>query len=285
MKKLFIYLLSVALSAIFLLQTACANENQSGSSSSSTASPGSSAASSSSSPQSSSPQENQEDLWDVSDVDISHIGKNNRLIAFTFDDGPTDKTNDLLDVFENFNSANPTFTAHATLFTLGAKISDGNSEIMQKAVAMNFELGNHTYTHANLNNLSDGEVIAELQKTDEKLSVFDGKAVHLVRPAGGHADKRVLSLYKTTFINWSATLDVKDYESSTTANDIYNTVSTNLLEGGIVLMHQGYDKTVNAVKRLLPDLKSRGFQVVSVSELIKFYEVKAKIGALYNDFI
>ena len=284
MKKLFIYLLSVALSAIFLLQTACANENQSGSSSSSPL-PGSSAASSSSSPQSSSSQENQEDLWDVSDVDISHIGKNNRLIAFTFDDGPTDKTNDLLDVFENFNSANPTFTAHATLFTLGAKISDGNSEIMQKAVAMNFELGNHTYTHANLNNLSDGEVIAELQKTDEKLSVFDGKAVHLVRPAGGHADKRVLSLYKTTFINWSATLDVKDYESSTTANDIYNTVSTNLLEGGIVLMHQGYDKTVNAVKRLLPDLKSRGFQVVSVSELIKFYEVKAKIGALYNDFI
>lgn len=284
MKKLFIYLLSVALSAIFLLQTACVNENQSGSSSSSPL-PGSSAASSSSSPQSSSPQENQEDLWDVSNVDISHIGKNNRLIAFTFDDGPTDKTNDLLDVFENFNSANPTFTAHATLFTLGAKISDGNSEIMQRAVAMNLELGNHTYTHANLNNLSDGEVIAELQKTDEKLSVFDGKAVHLVRPAGGHADNRVLSLYKTTFINWSATLDVKDYESSTTANDIYNTVSTNLLEGGIVLMHQGYDKTVNAVKRLLPDLKSRGFQVVSVSELIKFYEVKAKIGALYNDFI
>lgn len=283
MKKLFIYLLSVALSAIFLLQTACVNENQSGSSSSSTP-PGSSAASSSS-PQSSSPQESEEDLWDVSDADISHIGKNNRLIAFTFDDGPTDKTNDLLDVFENFNSTNPTFTAHATLFTLGAKISDGNSEIMRRAVAMNFELGNHTYTHANLNNLSDGEVIAELQKTDEKLSVFDGKAVHLVRPAGGHADKRVLSLYKTTFINWSATLDVKDYESSTTANDIYNTVSTNLLEGGIVLMHQGYDKTVNAVKRLLPDLKSRGFQVVSVSELIKFYEVKAKIGALYNDFI
>lgn len=284
MKKLFIYLLSVALSAIFLLQTACVNENQSGSSSSSPL-PGSSAASSSSSPQSSSPQESAEDLWDVSDVDISHIGKNNRLIAFTFDDGPTDKTNDLLDVFENFNSANPTFTAHATLFTLGAKISDGNSEIMQRAVAMNLELGNHTYTHANLNNLSDGEVIAELQKTDEKLSAFDGKAVHLVRPAGGHADKRVLSLYKTTFINWSATLDVKDYEFSTTANDIYNTVSTNLLEGGIVLMHQGYDKTVNAVKRLLPDLKSRGFQVVSVSELIKFYEVKAKIGALYNDFI
>lgn len=284
MKKLFIYLLSVALSAIFLLQTACVNENQSGSSSSSTP-PGSSAASSSSSPQSSSPQESEEDLWDVSDADISHIGKNNRLIAFTFDDGPTDKTSDLLDVFENFNSTNPTFTAHATLFTLGAKISDGNSEIMRRAVAMNFELGNHTYTHANLNNLSDDEVIAELQKTDEKLSAFDGKAVHLVRPAGGHADKRVLSLYKTTFINWSASLDVKDYESSTTANDIYNTVSTNLLEGGIVLMHQGYDKTVNAVKRLLPDLKSRGFQVVSVSELIKFYEVKAKIGALYNDFI
>ena len=213
MKKLFTYLFSVALAAIFLLQTACANENQS---STTPIEP----IESSSPADSSSPQESEEDLWDVSTVDISHIGKNNRLIAFTFDDGPTELTDDLLNAFENFNSANPTFTAHATLFTLGGKINDTNAAVLTRAALMNFELGNHTYTHANLNNLSDGEVIAELQKTDEKLSVFDGKAVHLVRPAGGHADKRVLSLYKTTFINWSATLDVKDYDSSTTANDI-----------------------------------------------------------------
>ncbi len=225
------------------------------------------------------------ELWDVSDVDVSHIGRNNRLIAFTFDDGPTEKTTALLDAFEEFNGKNPDFTAHATLFTLGVKVTAQNSDVLKRAVNMNFELGNHTFTHTNLNTLSDEKVKEELRSTDDILKTIDGKSVHLVRPAGGHADSRVLSLYKTTFINWTLTLDTKDYDPSTTENDVYNTVMANVLDGGIVLMHQGYDKSVSAVKRLLPDLKSLGFQVVSVSELIKFYNVKAEIGKLYNSFI
>lgn len=224
-------------------------------------------------------------LWNVDDVDISHIGKNNRLIAFTFDDGPTDKTDELLDVFENFNASNPDFTAHATLFTIGNKISGGNSATLQRAVSMKFELGNHTFSHSDLTKLSDEKVIEELKKTDDALKIFDGKAFHLVRPAGGHADDRVLSLYETTFINWTNALDSSDWHDSTTENDIYNKITSNLLDGGIVLLHQGYDQSVKAVKRLLPDLKARGFQVVSVSELIKYYQTEAKIGNLYDCFI
>lgn len=224
-------------------------------------------------------------LWDASATDISHIGKNRRLIAFTFDDGPTEKTNDLLDVFASFNEANPDCTAHATLFTIGARVSDENAQILTRAVSMNCELGNHTFTHTDLTTLSDGKAKEELQKTDDVLKSFDGKAVHLVRPAGGHADRRILSLYPAVFINWTASLDVSDWQESVTENDIYNTVSSNLLDGGIVLMHQGYDKSMSAVKRLLPDLKARGFQVVSVSELIKYYDAKAEIGKLYDCFI
>ena len=50
-------------------------------------------------------------------------------------------------------------------------------------------------------------------------------------------------------------------------------------------MHQGYDKSIKAVKRLLPELKTLGYQVVSVSELIKYYNAKAEIGKLYECFI
>ena len=224
------------------------------------------------------------DLWNVDDVDISHVG-NNRLIAFTFDDGPTDKTNALLDVFESFNTQNPDFIAHATLFTIGSKITSDNSAVLSRAAKMNFELGNHTFTHTDLTTLSNEKIVEELKKTDDALKAFDGKSIHLVRPAGGHADARVLSLYKTTFINWTATLDTSDWQDNTTENDIYNKISSNLLDGGIVLMHQGYDKSIKAVKRLLPDLKAQGYQVVSVSELIKYYQVKAETGTLYDSFI
>ncbi len=266
-KSLFLSLIFV-LALAFALQTACASNG-----------------SSTTPPEQPSAPEEPAELWDVSATNVSHIGNNRRLIAFTFDDGPTEKTDDLLDVFKKFNEENPDYIAHATLFTIGSKITDENSGTLERAVSMGFELGNHTYTHANLTALSDDKVIEELKLTDEKLKVFDGKAVHLVRPAGGHADSRVLSLYKTTFINWTGALGTNDFDNAVTENDVYNTVFSNLTDGGIVLMHQGYDKTVGAVKRLLPDLKAVGYQVVSVSELIKFYGIKAEIGKLYDSFI
>lgn len=272
MKNFLKTLLALALSAAFLLSFACTGGGLKESDNGQSSSAGSG-------------QIDEQDLWNVSSVDVSHINPNARLIAFTFDDGPNFKTNDLLSVFEDFNAKNPDYSAHATLFTVGSFITDENSEVLSRAVSMKFELGNHTYTHVNLTTLSDEKIIDELKRTDEALKAFDGKAVHLVRPAGGHADNRVLSCYRSTFINWTGDLDVRDWDSSTTENDVYNTVSKNVVDGGIVLMHQGYDKTINAVKRLLPDLKARGFQVVSVSELIKFYGAKAEIGRLYDDFI
>lgn len=274
MKNFLKILLALTLSAAFLFAFACtkggngtqnSGNNQSSSSSGGQAEP--------------------QDFWDVSSVDLSHINPKARLIAFTFDDGPTAKTDALLSVFEDFNAKNTDFTAHATLFTIGSFITEENSAVLTRAVSMKFELGNHTYTHTNLTTLSDEKIIDELKRTDEALKTFDGKAVHLVRPAGGHADNRVLSCYRSTFINWTADLDTRDWDTSTTENDVYNAVSKNLTDGGIVLMHQGYDKTINAVKRLLPELKARGFQVVSVSELIKHYKAEALIGKLYNDFI
>lgn len=284
MKKLLILLLTVVFAGILTVQTACiGGGNETSASEKNSFSENS--VYSGTNPKSDSDDLPEADLWDVSDVDISHIGENNRLIAFTFDDGPTDKTDALLDVFASFNEKNPDFTAHATLFTIGSKISQGYSETLERAVSMKFELGNHTFTHTDLTTLTDEKIIEELSSTDNALKSFDGKSVHLVRPAGGHADNRVLSTYRSTFINWTTSLDASDWQDGTTENDIYYTVSKNLSEGGIVLMHQGYDRTINAVKRLLPDLKARGFQVVSVSELIKFYDIKAEIGKLYDNFI
>lgn len=274
MKNFLKILLALTLSAAFLFAFACTKGDN-----------GTQNSGNNQSSSSSSGQTEPQDFWDVSSVNVSHINPKARLIAFTFDDGPTAKTDALLSVFEDFNAKNTDFTAHATLFTVGSFITDENSAVLTRAVSMNFELGNHTYTHTNLTTLSTEKIIDELKRTDEALKTFDGKAVHLVRPAGGHADNRVLSCYRSTFINWTADLDTRDWDTSSTENDVYNALSKNLTDGGIVLMHQGYDKTVNAVKRLLPELKARGFQVVSVSELIKHYKAEALIGKLYNDFI
>lgn len=219
-------------------------------------------------------------LWDTSDIDISHI-HSQRLIAFTFDDGPTEQTEALLQVFEDFNDKNPDWQAHATLFTLGSKITDASVSLLQRAHAEGMELGNHSFSHANLTELSDEEIASEIQQTDLLLKKADGKEKHLFRPPGGHYSDPVLSLSSAPFINWTDTLDTSDW-SGTSENDIYNKISSNLIDGGIVLMHQGYTTTVNAVSRLLPELKQRGFQVVSVSELAKAYGIKMYAGQAYT---
>lgn len=226
------------------------------------------------------PQETPTGLWDTADIDISHI-RSKRLIAFTFDDGPKTETAALLDVFAQFNEDNPDWQAHATLFTLGGNVNDSNKQLLQRAVNEGMELGNHSFSHPNLTTLNDEEILEETGSTDKLLEEIDGKEKHLLRPPGGHYDDHLLSLIGVPLINWTGSLDTSDW-SGVSENDIYNKVSSNLIDGGVVLMHQGYVNTVNAVKRLLPDLKERGFQVVSVSELAKAYGIDLYAGKAYS---
>lgn len=224
--------------------------------------------------------EEQPGLWDTSDVDISHINSE-RLLAFTFDDGPKAETAALLDVFERFNESNPDWQAHATLFTLGGNISETNKQTLRRAFEGGMELGNHSFSHANLTAVNDDQIRQEINSTDLLLQEIDGKERHLFRPPGGHYSDHVLSLAAAPFINWTGDLDTSDW-TGVSDNEIYNKISSNLLDGGIVLMHQGYTNTIKAVERLLPDLKERGFQIVSVSELAKAYGIKMYTGQAYS---
>ena len=237
----------------------------------------------SSTPQQSSPDPLKPGEWDLYDVDISHI-KSDKIIAFTLDDGPHGKTRDLIRIFQTFNQENPDFEAHATLFNLGQNISPAYKMVLQSAVEVGFEMGNHTYTHANLTAISDEEYNKEINRTDILLKEIDGKDRHLIRPPGGNYNDHVLSLAPAPMVYWSNGLDTIDWQSQITENDIYSCVMNNLRPGGIVLMHQQYDKTIATVERLLPALMRKGFQVVTVSELAKYYGFELFQGVLYDEF-
>lgn len=218
--------------------------------------------------------------WNTDDVDTSHI-RSERLVAFTFDDGPKQETQALLEVFYEYNEDNPDWQAHATFFMLGANLAQTDSALLADAVEAGMELGNHAYSHANLTTIGEEQARKEIDDTDRLLKAIDNKERHLLRPPGGHYDARLLSLAEVPLINWTGELDTSDW-SGVSENEIYNKVSSNLLDGGIVLMHQGYSTTVSAVRRLLPALKERGFQVVSVSELAKAYGIDMLAGQAYS---
>ena len=218
------------------------------------------------------------EIWDVSNVDISHIDPNRKLIAFTFDDAPSRTLENILAVFASFNESNPDCPASATVFFNGYLFDATSEQTVHAAYALGFELGNHTQSHFDLTTLSKEKLQAEMDATDEILSTVDGKPRHLLRPPFGSSNDFVKAHASAPIIHWS--IDTLDWRKPS-EEEIYNSVYTQLTSGSIVLMHDGYPNTVDALKRLLPDLKAAGYQVVSISALAKAHNCTLKKGGEY----
>ena len=217
-------------------------------------------------------------IWDLSDVDISYVDPNRKLISFTFDDGPSKTMENILAVFTDYNERNPDCIATATFFLNGMHISEDSLPLLHTALVLGCELGNHTQRHHSLPTLTIEGAQAEIEETDTILARVDGKPLHLLRPPFGAIHEDLKTRLETPVINW--TIDTLDWTGASEV-DIYNAVFNARFSGAIVLMHDGYPATVEALKRLLPDLKKDGYQVVSVSAMAKAHGCTLRNGKEY----
>lgn len=218
------------------------------------------------------------EVWDVSDVDISDVDGNRKLIAFTFDDAPARTLESILAVFASFNEENPDCPASATVFCNGNRLDSTAISTLHVACTLGFELGNHTFAHLDLTTLDERALQAEINKTDELLRRVDDKQRHLLRAPFGKINALVQATAKTPILDW--TIDTLDW-TGISENEIYQTVFSQKFSGGIVLMHDGYEHTVSALKRLLPALKEAGYQVVNISKMAKAHGVAMRRGNVY----
>lgn len=219
-----------------------------------------------------------EKYWKVEDVDTSEIDLNRKLISFTFDDSPSRTLENIFAVFAAFNEKNADCKASATVFFNGRLFNNETPHLLYTACALGFELGNHTYSHFDLTTLEEETLRLEIDKTDALLEKADGKTRHLLRAPFGRVNELVKEAAKTPLIDW--TIDTLDWTGAS-EEEIYNRVFDGRFSGAIVLMHDGYESTVSALKRLLPDLKADGYQVVSVSKMIKAHGCKFRRGGVY----
>ncbi len=219
-----------------------------------------------------------EEIWDTDGVDVSYIRSERKLVALTFDDTPSKTLENILAVFAEYNESNPDCRASATLFLNSGLVSSESLPTLHTATALGFELGNHTKSHFDLTTLSADALQAEIDDTDQILSRLDGKSRHLLRPPFGRVNDFVKAQVSAPIINWS--IDTLDWTKKP-AEDIFNGIVSNLFSGAIVLMHDGYPATVEAVKRLLPELKGMGYQAVSVSALAKMHGCVLRNGSEY----
>ena len=216
--------------------------------------------------------------WDLSDADISYIQPSRKLIALTFDDAPKNTLENILAVFADYNEQNPDCIATATVFCNGQYITQTSRHTLEAAVAMGFELGNHTYSHYDLTALDKQTLLSEIERTDSLLEPIDHKSLHLLRPPYGKCNAFIQENVATPIINW--TIDTLDWTKAS-EEEIYNEIVENCYNGCIVLMHDGYPNTVDALKRLLPTLKASGYQAVGVSAMAKANNCPLKNGGEY----
>lgn len=193
-------------------------------------------------------------------------------IALTFDDGPfTSVTSRILDVLLEYN-------AGATFFVVGSRI-EMYSDTLKRIYEDGFEVASHTWSHKNLNTLNDKEIEKEFSNTKDVLNKYVPVENILVRPPYGSANETVRSIAKTSLINWS--LDSQDWKSRD-ADKIIRHVLDTVQDGDIILMHDLYDCTAEAVEALVPELTERGYRLVSVSELFSIKKIPLEEGILYR---
>lgn len=219
-----------------------------------------------------------ENTWNTNFADISRVHKERKLIAFTFDDAPGKTLESLLAVFSSFNEQNPDCPAYATLFCNGIRITNESKPLLQTALALGWELGNHTHSHPDLLRLSLEKAQAEIQSNERLLASIDHRNTHLFRAPFGNLNDAIKRTLSAPVINWS--IDTLDW-TNPAPERIISAVLEKKFSGAIVLMHDGYEATVSALKQLLPRLKQENYQVVSISQIIKAHGLNLKNGVEY----
>ncbi len=187
-----------------------------------------------------------------------------KLIALTFDDGPHKyRTDEILDVLRDYD-------IKATFFVVGAMAHE-YPEIIRRELAEGHEIGNHTYNHTKMKKLTTDRLICELESTEEELFEIAEYRPKLFRPPEGWCSEMIASAVgKIDYdvILWNIdTLDWAHNEVDKICKCIYD----NVKPGSIILFHDfvvGDSPTTEALKRIIPELKSQGYEFVTVSELI-----------------
>lgn len=209
-----------------------------------------------------------------------------KLIALTFDDGPSSEhTNRILDILEKNNST-------ATFFVVGYNI-EKNVDTIKRAQAMGCEIGNHTDSHKILTKCDYATIRTQVDNPNQMLKKLTGNEIKLFRAPGG-AFKGIKQNVGMPLIQWS--IDTEDWKFKDAAHPdrteekrnadlrkIADDVVQSAEKGDIILMHDIYNFTADLCELIIPELTEKGFKLVTVSEMYEVYGESLKNGEVYYE--
>lgn len=191
------------------------------------------------------------------------IDYNKKVVALTFDDGPSKYTKEILNILKKHDSC-------ATFFVVGNKVEFYKNDL-QRMIKEGSEIGNHSYSHKWLNRLSKDEFINEINKTQEIIKNLTGYLPKIFRPTYGGYNDNLKTYTNLRFVLWN--VDSQDWKVKNT-NKILKNILPNVKDGSIILMHDNHSYSYEALDELIVELKKENYQFVTVSELFKIKELR-----------
>jgi peptidoglycan/xylan/chitin deacetylase (PgdA/CDA1 family) len=197
-----------------------------------------------------------------------------KLIALTFDDGPSEISNKVMDILDRHNCT-------ATFFWLGTNIS-GHRDIVERAIANGYEIGNHSWDHPHLGEYTPERLWEEqVGRTEKEFKDLTGKNMRFYRPPfGSISDKQIDFLKKKNIRTILWTVSSVDWDKSrNSSNQIENRIFRNLNPGTIVLLHD-FDPLINpdagpdragmliALENIIIKGNMLGYEFVTIQQLI-----------------
>lgn len=182
-----------------------------------------------------------------------------KRVALTFDDGPDGKvTPQILSVLKMYE-------AKATFFMIGKNVSK-NQAIVKQIVEEGHEIGNHTWNHPKLTQLSKVSVKQEVDRTSNAIYEAIGQNPTVFRPPYGATNEQVISVISMPSILWS--IDTLDWKHRK-AEKILSYVKASAKDGSIILMHDIHQSTADGLENVILYLQKQGYELVTVSEILQ----------------
>ena len=195
------------------------------------------------------------------------------MLALTFDDGPGEYTQELLDCLEENN-------AHATFFMLGQNVS-AYPDAPKRMLEIGCEIGSHSWDHTQLTTIDLDAVAKQFSDTDNALIEACGQAASVARAPYGDGNTDIYNTVAKPFFMWS--LDTEDWKLMDADADYDAVMNGDLTDGSIILMHDIHQPSVQAAIRFIPELVAKGYKLVTVSEMAEAKNVDLQY-TCYVDF-
>lgn len=202
------------------------------------------------------------------------VKSSSKVVALSFDDGPSKDTAKLLKTLNKYD-------CHATFFMVGVQVP-GNEKIVKQIVKDGHEIGTHTLDHPRMSKLSKAEQKQKIKKSMNIIKKACGKNPTIFRPPYGDYNNDTLAVAKE--LNMPVALwnsNIEDYK--TTSSTVVKERIEKLARDGIVyVIHDSHSWSVDGICAAIPEMKKQGYEFVSISEYAKIKKMPLKRGKIFK---